>query len=95
MSDLPKEKMEMPHYNTVSVTLKFSPQVAFRVYDEFAENITTDEENNLYVTSNLPDHDVIYHYLLTFGEHVEVLSPSHIRAGIKEKVCSILKKYET
>jgi len=95
MSDLPKEKMEMPHYNSVSVTLKFSPQVAFRVHDEFSDAITTDEENNLYVTANLPDHEVIYHYLLTFGEHVEVISPAHIRDGIKEKVCSILKKYET
>ncbi|ANU77588.1 MULTISPECIES: helix-turn-helix transcriptional regulator [Bacillota] len=95
MSDLPKEKMKMPHYNSVSVTLKFSPQVAFRVHDEFSDAITTDEENNLYVTANLPDHEVIYHYLLTFGEHVEVLSPAHIRDGIKEKVCSILKKYET
>ena len=75
----------MPHYNSVSVTLKFSPQVAFRVHDEFSDAITTDEENNLYVTANLPDHEVIYHYLLTFGEHVEVLSPAHIRDGIKEK----------
>lgn len=95
VSDLPKNKMEMPYYNTVSVTLKFSPQVAFRVYDEFAENITTDGENNLYVTADLPEHQVLYHYLLTFGDNVEVISPSHIRAGIKEKVCSILKKYET
>lgn len=95
VSDLPKNKMEIPYYNTVSVTLKFSPQVAFRVYDEFAENITTDGENNLYVTADLPDHQVLYHYLLTFGDNVEVISPSHIRAGIKEKVCSILKKYET
>lgn len=95
VSDLQKNKMELPYYNTVSVTLKFSPQVAFRVYDEFAENITTDGENNLYETADLPDHQVLYHYLLTFGDNVEVISPSHIRAGIKEKVCSILKKYET
>lgn len=40
--DLPKAKMEMPHYNTVSVTLKFSPQVAFRVHDEFSGDVTTD-----------------------------------------------------
>jgi predicted DNA-binding transcriptional regulator YafY len=93
--DLPKEKMQLPHCNTVPVTLKFSPQVAFRVYDEFSDSITTDEENNLYVTTDLPDHEVIYHYLLTFGDNVEVLSPAHIRARVKDKVRSILKKYET
>lgn len=94
-SALPKAKMEIPHYNTVSVTLKFSPQVAFRVYDEFADSVTTDGENNLYVTTDLPDHEIIYHYLLTFGDNVEVLAPAYIRAGIKDKVCSILEKYET
>lgn len=95
VSDLPKAKMEMPHYNMVSVTLKFSPQIAYRVYDEFADNITTDGENNLYVTADLPDHEVLYQYLLTFEDNVEVLAPVHIRDGIKNKVYSILKKYET
>lgn len=95
MSDLPKEKMEMPHYNTVSVVLKFAPQIAFRVHDEFSGDITTDEEDNLYVTAELPEHEVLYHYLLTFGDNVEVLTPAHIRDGIKNKVCSILKKYKT
>lgn len=51
--------------------------------------------NRLYVTADLPEHEVLYHYLLTFGDNVEVISLLHIRAGIKEKVCSILKKYET
>ena len=95
VSDLSKAKMEMPHYNMVSATLKFSPQVAYRVYDEFADNITTDGENNLYVTADLPDHEVLYQYLLTFEDNVEVLAPVHIRDGIKNKVYSILKKYET
>lgn len=95
VSDMPKEKMEMPHYNTVSVVLKFTPHVAFRVHDEFSGDVTTDEEDNLYVTADLPDHEVLYHYLLTFGDNVEVLAPAYIRYGIKNKVCSILKKYET
>ncbi len=85
----------MPHYNTVSVVLKFAPQIAFRVHDEFSGDITTDEEDNLYVTAELPEHEVLYHYLLTFGDNVEVLTPAHIRDGIKNKVCSILKKYKT
>lgn len=84
----------MPYYNTVSITLKFSPQVAFRVYDEFAENITTGGKNNLYVTADLPDHEVLYHYLLTFGDNVEVISPPHIWAGIKKSMLHS-KKYET
>lgn len=94
-SDSPKEKMEMPNYNTVSVTLKFSQQIAFRVHDEFPDDAITYDENNLYVTADLPDHEVIYHYLLTFGDDAEVLAPAYIRNGMKDKVNSILKKYET
>ena len=94
-SKLPETKREMPNYKTVSVMLKFSPQVAFRVYDEFTDSVTTDQENNLYVTTNLPDNEIMYSYLLTFGDHVEVLSPSYVRESVKEKICAILKIYET
>lgn len=95
ISDLPKTKTEMKNYNTVSIALKFSPQVAFRIYDEFTDNVTTDRENNLYVTTDLPDNEIIYSDLLTFGDNVEVLAPTHIRKAVKNKVCSILKIYET
>ena len=95
ISEPPKTKKEIPHYNMVSVKLKFSPQVAFRVYDEFTDSVTTDRENNLYVTTNLPDNEIMYSYLLTFGEYVEVLAPQYVREGITEKLKLILKKYKT
>ena len=91
----PKTRMENKNFNTVSVTLKFSPQVAFRVYDEFTDSVTTDSENNLYVTTKLPDNEFVYNYLLTFGDTAEVLAPAHVRKAVKDKVCSILKMYET
>ena len=95
ISEPPKVKMEIPNYNMVSVKLKFSPQAAFRVYDEFTDRVTTDSENNLYVTTNLPDNETMYSYLLTFGEYVEVLAPRYVRVGIAEKLNLILKKYKT
>lgn len=95
ISDKPGTKTEIQNYNTVSVNLKFSPQAAFRVYDEFADSVTTDRENNLYVTTNLPDNEIMYSYLLTFGNFVEVLSPKYVRTGIMEKLKLILEKYKT
>lgn len=62
VSEPPKTRMENKNYNTVSVSLKFSPQAAFRVYDEFTDSVTTDEENNLYVTTALPDNEFVYSY---------------------------------
>lgn len=94
-SEPPKAKMEMKNYDTVAVTMKFSPKVAFRVYDEFTGSVTTDQEDNLYVTASLPDHDILYSYLLAFGEYVEVLAPAYVREAVKDKLSSILKIYET
>lgn len=95
VSEPPKTRIENQNENTVSITLKFFPQAAFRVYDEFTDSVTTDGENNLYVTTALPDNEFIYNYLLTFGDTVEVLAPAHVRKAVKEKARSVLKIYET
>lgn len=92
--DNPEIKTEIQSYDTVSVDLKFSPQAAFRVYDEFT-SVTKDREDNLYVTVDLPDNEIMYSYLLTFGDHVEVLSPKYVREEIIKKLEMILKKYKT
>lgn len=39
---------------TITVKLKFDRRIAFRVYDEFTDNITEDTQGNLYVQVNLP-----------------------------------------
>ena len=79
----------------VSVKLKFSPEVVFRVYDEFTDTVTTDHQGSLYVTADLPDNGVLFSYLLSFGDQVEVIEPAYIREQLKEKLNWILQKYKT
>ncbi len=81
--------------NTIAVTLKFDKEMAFRMYDEFAGTVTEDALGNLYVQTNLPDNDVLYSYLFSFADHVEVLAPANVREQIKEKLASMQKKYVT
>lgn len=81
--------------NTIPVFLKFEKELAFRVYDEFTEDVTEDKHGNLYVKANLPDNDMLYSYILSFGSYVEVLEPFEIREQIKNKLSSMLKKYIT
>lgn len=95
VSEIPKIKAEIQNSTTVAVDLKFSPNVAFRVYDEFTDSVTTDCMNNLYVTANLPNNEMMYSYLLTFGDGVEVLAPKFVREQMIEKLKLILNKYET
>lgn len=81
--------------NTVPALLKFDQRIAFRVYDEFADEVTTDDYGNLYVRTDLPDNDMLYSYLLSFENHVEVMEPPEIRERFKEKLSDISKKYRT
>lgn len=79
----------------ISVELKFSPEAAFRVYDEFTDGVTTDHQGNLYVSADLPDNGILFSYLLSFGDNVEILGPINVRKQMKEKLISMLQKYKT
>lgn len=80
---------------TITVKLKFDRRIAFRVYDEFTDNITEDTQGNLYVQVNLPDNENLYSYLLSFAEYVEVLEPQCIRKQIKKRLQKMQEKYIT
>lgn len=59
--------------NTVAVKLKFDRQAAFRVYDEFTDNITEDSQGNLYVQIDLTDNEVLYSYVMSLGTRKKAL----------------------
>ena len=80
---------------TITVKLKFDRRIAFRVYDEFTDNITEDTQGNLYVQVNLRDNENLYSYLLSFAEYVEVLEPQCIRKQIKKRLQKMQEKYIT
>lgn len=95
VSHIPKIETTIKNERTIPVKLKFSPQVAFRVYDEFTDNVTADVEGNLYLCIDLPDNEIMYSYLFSFGNNVEVTEPDYVRKTMKEKLLLMLKKYET
>jgi predicted DNA-binding transcriptional regulator YafY len=80
---------------TIPVKLKFDPQMAFRVYDEFADSVIEDEQDNLYVQTYLPNGNALYSYLLSFADSVEVLEPESVRKQMKEKIAAMQEKYIT
>ena len=81
--------------NTVAVKLKFDRQAAFRVYDEFTDSITEDSQGNLYVQIDLPDNEVLYSYVMSFSDSVEVLEPQSIREQMKKRLKKMQEKYRT
>lgn len=92
---IPKIETTIKNERTISVKLKFAPQVAFRIYDEFTDNVTEDNQGNIYVYIDLPDNEVMYSYLFSFGNSVEVIEPDYVRDRMKNRLLLMLKKYET
>ena len=80
--------------NTVAVKLKFDRQAAFRVYDEFTDSITEDSQGNLYVQIDLPDNEVLYSYVMSFSDSVEVIEPQSIREQMKKDYRKYRKNIE-
>lgn len=76
----------------VTMALKFSKEMAYRVYDEFP-NYTLLSDGSFKVTLTMPRGEWVYHYIATFGEHCEVLEPIDIRLQIKEKLQKTLQQY--
>ena len=81
--------------NTVAVKLKFDRQAAFRVYDEFTDSITEDSQGNLYVQVDLPDNEVLYSYVMSFSDSVEIIEPQSIREQMKKRLQKMQEKYRT
>ena len=74
--------------------LKFSPEIAHRLYDEFQENqVCLCEDGNYYVTIPYELNNWTFHYLLSFGKYVEVIEPESARTMLRERAEDIAKLY--
>ena len=90
----PAPQATVPNEPLFPVKLKFSPEAAFRVYDEFTDAVETDAQGNLYVIVDLPEK-TMFSYLLSFGETVEILEPDALRRSMKQKLVHMMEKYKT
>jgi len=97
-----RELLSIPQNNTptghqkpdVTLKLKISPEMTYRVYDEFDESTAEKQPDGSFVVEiTWPEDDWVYGTILSYGEYIEVLEPEHIRKIIKEKSQKTAKKY--
>lgn len=86
------EKFEM---ETINVTLLFDKSISFRVYEKFDDEVSEREDGNLFVETIMPNNELLYSYILSLGDNVEVLAPQSIRDKLYEKAIKIQEKYIT
>ena len=69
--------------------------MAFRIYDEFPRDSIIEQNDFLFVTTLLPNSNILYSYVLSFGEYVEIIEPQEIRKNIQSQLKKIQEKYQT
>lgn len=83
-----------PFHKLVSLHLRFSEKLAFRVYDTFeADQIERLEDGSFLVETCYPEDDWVYSFLLSFGAEMRVLEPNYIGNILKEKAQKISNLY--
>lgn len=78
--------------NFVTITMKLSKQMAYRVCDEFSQYEVLSDGSFL-ARLTMPEGDWVYHYLATFGEYCEIIEPESIRLQVKDKLKKTLGLY--
>jgi len=87
-------KLAPEHPVWVHLVMKFAPQVRFRVEDYFDDaRIELQPNGESIVTVDWPEDDWVYSIILSYGEHLEVLEPDHIRDTIRQKAQKIFQRY--
>ena len=78
------------------ITLKFriDQSMTFRVLDEFDEDeFEKQPDGSFIVVVTWPEDNWVHGFLLSFGEHIEVLEPEHIRELMKEQAKKMLERH--
>jgi len=78
----------------VTVIFTVDPALTYRVFDEFCEDdVEPLPDGNFRITVTWLEDDWLYGYLLSYGEHIEVLEPPHIREILREKSIMFTNKH--
>lgn len=81
--------------NAINLKFRLSPKVTFRAYDEFHEdNMTKNDDGSFTINLKVAEDEWLYGYIISFGEHIEIIEPEYIKDIIKDKLKRILKSYE-
>ena len=95
LASSPAPSLESYHRPDITMRLRIAPEMAYRVYEEFAESMVDKQPDGSYiVTVTWPEDNWVYGFLLSFGEYVEVLEPVHLRGIIKDKAKKIASRYQ-
>lgn len=91
----PIDSEQQGHCPTIRLTLRCSPALAYRIYDEFEpEQITALEDGSFQVKAEFPEDNWVYGYLLSFGPLIEIIAPERARKTVAALAQQIVSRCE-
>lgn len=88
------ESQEVPGQAYITIVLRFSQNMSYRVYDEFDNTRVNKKENgDLIVSVEMPEDEWLIGYLLSFGTQVDIIEPAYLRKMVAEQAKKIYEKY--
>jgi len=80
--------------NETTIKLRIEPEMKYRLIDDFEENEIEEQPDGGYIVT-LPwkEGDWVHGFVLSYGEYIEVLEPTHFRKTIMDRVKKIYKRY--
>lgn len=96
LEDIPPLEIDAPPQSTTHMKLRFSPRMAFRLYDEFnVEDVVHEPDGSLLVDIVFPMDDWVVSYLFFFGTEVEILEPLTLKIALRAHAEKIAAHYKT
>lgn len=90
------EPENSPPQQYPQITLRFSKEMAYRVYDEFDETqIKQQKDGSLIASAQMPVDPWLTGYLLSFGDQVEILQPASLKDALAAQAYAIYEKNKT
>lgn len=84
-----------PMRNSVTLELKFQPEILYRLYDDFDADMINENDDGTYsVSVTFPYDEWVYKYMLSYEHHVEIVKPKFIRDEMAERIKKISDIYD-
>lgn len=78
----------------IEIKLRISPGMTYKVFDDFsASEVCRESDGSFLVSITWREDSWLYATILSYGEHIEVLEPGHIKAQLRDKAKKIMEKY--
>jgi len=94
--EMPRETSEQKQQESkiICLELEIDKSMAYRVYDEFdSDEISVTENGNFRVKTAYSDGEWVYGFILSFGEYIQVISPTDVIEKIKERLKRSMAQY--